>query len=242
MMSILTTHTKKKKNDVDSVELCIEAKRGMENTNDGAEVSENEIITYKNNGFKFRCNYASLEPMLKRRWPVIGGRSVKRLCANLTTLGVQGFRSLEYAVILAFEAAKSLPLCSLYERKGNRCKVVLAWVVPFTGLLDSESKSLNSYWMAKPLDSSVSGVKQKSEAPITEFVNDMPSVNLSKKLQKLWSCSLCKVAVTCELDLKRHLQGRKYKAKEKAIAETNQKNVDNSEALVEEVEYSKEFI
>ncbi|KAF7151288.1 hypothetical protein RHSIM_Rhsim02G0230700 [Rhododendron simsii] len=80
----------------------------------------------------------------------------------------------------------------------------------------------NHTWLreAKPLDSSVSGVKQKSEAPITEFVNDTPSVNLSKKLQKLWSCSLCKVAVTCELDLKlkRHLQGRKHKAKEKAIA------------------------
>ncbi|KAI8569561.1 hypothetical protein RHMOL_Rhmol02G0287900 [Rhododendron molle] len=54
MMSILTTQQKKKKNYVDSVELCIEAKRGMENTNDGAEVSENEIITYQKNDFKFR--------------------------------------------------------------------------------------------------------------------------------------------------------------------------------------------
>ncbi|XP_058203448.1 uncharacterized protein LOC131317811 isoform X6 [Rhododendron vialii] len=97
--------------------------------------------------------------------------------------------------------------------------------------------------LAKPLDSSVSGVKRKSEAPITEFVNDTPSVNLSKKLQKLWSCSLCKVAVTCELDLSCHLHGKIHNAKEKAIAETTKplnKNADNSEALVEEAENSDE--
>ncbi|KAI8569257.1 hypothetical protein RHMOL_Rhmol02G0264600 [Rhododendron molle] len=96
---------------------------------------------------------------------------------------------------------------------------------------------------AKPLDSSVSGVKRKSEAPITKFVNDTPSVILSKKLQKLWSCSLCKAAVTSELDLNHHLQGRMHKAKEKAIAETTKPlniNADNSEALVEEAENSDE--
>ncbi|KAE9452136.1 hypothetical protein C3L33_15954, partial [Rhododendron williamsianum] len=97
--------------------------------------------------------------------------------------------------------------------------------------------------LAKPLDSGVSGVKRKSEAPISEFVNDTPSLNLSKKLQKLSSCSLCQVAVTSKLEMKRHLQGRKHKAKEKAIAEATKpltKNADNSEALVEQAEYSNE--
>ncbi|XP_058203454.1 uncharacterized protein LOC131317815 isoform X2 [Rhododendron vialii] len=97
--------------------------------------------------------------------------------------------------------------------------------------------------LAKPLDSGVSGVKRKSEAPLSEFVNDTPPLNLSKKLQKLSSCSLCQVAVTSELEMKRHLQGRKHKAKEKAIAEATKpltKNADNSEALVEQAEYSNE--
>ncbi|KAI8569255.1 hypothetical protein RHMOL_Rhmol02G0264400 [Rhododendron molle] len=97
--------------------------------------------------------------------------------------------------------------------------------------------------LAKPLDSGVSGVKRKSEAPISEFVNDTPSLNLSKKLQKLSSCSLCQVIVTSELEMTRHLQGRKHKAKEKAIAEAPKpltKNADNFEALVEQAEYSNE--
>ncbi|KAF7149805.1 hypothetical protein RHSIM_Rhsim02G0212600 [Rhododendron simsii] len=97
---------------------------------------------------------------------------------------------------------------------------------------------------AKPLDSGVSGIKRKSEATITECVEDAPSHGLSKKLRQEWTCSLCQVPATCEQGLKDHFRGRKHKAKEKAKAETTKpvnKNADNSEALVEESEYSNEL-
>ncbi|XP_058203456.1 uncharacterized protein LOC131317816 isoform X2 [Rhododendron vialii] len=97
---------------------------------------------------------------------------------------------------------------------------------------------------AKPLDSGVSGIKRKSEATITECVEDGPSRSLSKKLRQKWTCSLCQVPATCEQGLKDHFRGRKHKAKERAKAETTKpvnKNADNSEALVEESEYSNEL-
>ncbi|KAG5563239.1 hypothetical protein RHGRI_005853 [Rhododendron griersonianum] len=128
---------------------------------------------------------------------------------------------------LLFQAGLHRPPCggsnSLPEYNPPQCRSKAGEVLQRIYMCWIKYFKVNHTWLreAKPLDSSVSGVKRKSEIPITEFVNDTPSVNLSKKLQKLWSCSLCKVAVTCELDLKRHLQGRKYKAKEKAIAETN---------------------
>ncbi|KAI8569254.1 hypothetical protein RHMOL_Rhmol02G0264300 [Rhododendron molle] len=111
------------------------------------------------------------------------------------------------------------------------------------------SKQLWQEWtcslcQAKPLDSGVSGIKRKSEATITECVEDAPSHGLSKKLRQEWTCSLCQVPATCEQGLKDHFRGRKHKAKERARAETTKpvnKNADNSEALVEESEYSNEL-
>ncbi|KAE9452139.1 hypothetical protein C3L33_15953, partial [Rhododendron williamsianum] len=98
--------------------------------------------------------------------------------------------------------------------------------------------------LAKLLDSGVSGIKRKSEATITECVEDVPSHGLSKKLRQEWTCSLCQVPATCEQSLKDHFRGRKHKAKERAKAETTKpvnKNADNSEALVEESEFSNEL-
>lgn len=97
---------------------------------------------------------------------------------------------------------------------------------------------------AKPLDSDVSGMKRKSEAPITELLDGTPTVDLSKKPRSEWSCSLCSVTATSEKGLNDHLKGKKHKTKEKALAvvpvttKPVNKNADNSEALVEEAEYS----
>ncbi|GMQ06854.1 hypothetical protein CsSME_00051288 [Camellia sinensis var. sinensis] len=89
--------------------------------------------------------------------------------------------------------------------------------------------------MVKPTNSSVAGMKRKFEASIAECGDGTPSVNVGKKIQKEWSCALCHVTVTCERHLQEHLKGRKHKAKERALWESNTKvnnNPSNSNQLV----------
>ena len=89
----------------------------------------------------------------------------------------------------------------------------------------------------KPMNSNISGMKRKFEAPTTENGNGTSSVNLNKKSLGEWSCALCQVTATCEQGLKDHLKGKKHMAKEKAMlisTKTVHLNADNSEASAEE--------
>ncbi|KAI7987202.1 hypothetical protein LOK49_LG13G02778 [Camellia lanceoleosa] len=91
--------------------------------------------------------------------------------------------------------------------------------------------------MVKPTNSSVAGIKRKFEALVAECGDGTPSVNVGKEIQKEWSCVLCHVTATSERNLQEHLKGRKHKAKERALRESNTKvnnNANNSEALAEE--------
>ncbi|KAL7168264.1 hypothetical protein ACSBR2_038658 [Camellia fascicularis] len=90
--------------------------------------------------------------------------------------------------------------------------------------------------MVKPTNSSVAGIKRKFETSVAECGNGTPSVNVGKEIQKEWSCALCHVTVTvtCERHLQEHLKGKKHKAKERALRESNTKvnnNANNSNQL-----------
>ncbi|XP_057466821.1 uncharacterized protein LOC130756339 [Actinidia eriantha] len=91
--------------------------------------------------------------------------------------------------------------------------------------------------VGKPMNSNISGMKRKFEAPTTENGNGTSSVNLNKKSLGEWSCALCQVTATCEQGLKDHLKGKKHMAKEKAMlisTKTVNLNANNYEASVEE--------
>ncbi|PSS01071.1 UBP1-associated proteins 1C like [Actinidia chinensis var. chinensis] len=91
--------------------------------------------------------------------------------------------------------------------------------------------------VCKPMNSNVSGMKRKFEAPTKENGNGASSVNLNKKSLGEWSCALCQVTATCEQSLKDHLKGKKHMAKEKAMlisTKTVNLNANNYEASVEE--------
>mgnify|MGYP003702618905 CR=1 FL=1 len=83
----------------------------------------------------------------------------------------------------------------------------------------------------KPTNSSVAGIKRKFEASVAECGDGTPSVNVGKEIQKEWSSALCHVTVTCERLLQEPLKGRKHKANERALRESNTKvnnNANNS--------------
>uniref|UniRef100_A0A5B7BNV7 U1-type domain-containing protein n=1 Tax=Davidia involucrata TaxID=16924 RepID=A0A5B7BNV7_DAVIN len=99
--------------------------------------------------------------------------------------------------------------------------------------------------LAKPLNSSVAGIKRKFETPLITSDDGTASVNLSKKSLKEWSCALCQVRATCEQGLKDHLKGKKHKGKEKALLRSNttvKNSTDNSDSLHEEIENSFELV
>ncbi|GMP93328.1 hypothetical protein CsSME_00043213 [Camellia sinensis var. sinensis] len=87
----------------------------------------------------------------------------------------------------------------------------------------------------KTTNSSVARIKRKFEASVAECGDGTPSVNVGKEIQKEWSCALYHVTVTCERLLQEHLKGRKHKANERALRESNTKvnnNANNSNQLV----------
>lgn len=65
-----------------------------------------------------------------------------------------------------------------------------------------------------------------------------------KKSQKGWSCKLCQVSATSEKGMRDHLNGKKHKAKEKAVHRTIksvEKGSDESDIRVEETDKSIEL-
>ncbi|KAL7234702.1 hypothetical protein ACSBR1_018201 [Camellia fascicularis] len=90
-------------------------------------------------------------------------------------------------------------------------------------------------FMVKPTNSSVAGIKRKFEASLAKCGDGTPSMNVGKEIQKEWSCAPCHVTVTSERLLQQHLKGKKHKAKERALRESNTKvnnNANNSNKLV----------
>ncbi|XP_043696277.1 uncharacterized protein LOC122646739 [Telopea speciosissima] len=86
-------------------------------------------------------------------------------------------------------------------------------------------------FFAKPSNYILAGMKRKvvEPPPAMAGVGELSFVGSKKKLQE-WSCALCHVTATSEKGLNDHLQGRKHKAKEEALAasKTNTKNTGGS--------------
>lgn len=66
----------------------------------------------------------------------------------------------------------------------------------------------------------LTGSKRKLETPTVDSDDGAALAGKGKKSQKGWSCVLCQVKATCEQVMKDHLNGKKHKAKEKAMQRT----------------------
>lgn len=90
---------------------------------------------------------------------------------------------------------------------------------------------------AKP-EPNVCGAKRKAETSPAGAM-ELPITSLKKNKIEEWSCALCQVSATCERGLKEHLQGKKHKAKEKALRTQKMQQKNSSAPLPKKMKSGK---
>lgn len=94
---------------------------------------------------------------------------------------------------------------------------LMSQVKPVKGLLQSNihgyGHCLDVMLQAMP-GQNLSGVKRKAVTLLEAGASDLHSVDLKKKPEEEWSCSICQVSAPSEYSLNQHFQGKKHKAKE----------------------------